>query len=96
MSYRDTKRQRVTFNCPCSEHSTDIQNSLLKYLDLNWFNTKMFIVADEKRQSEYDKKMKYSAFEHFAKDKRVGFFSYDSLLKLYNNLSEKNKLNLTI
>lgn len=78
------------------EHSTDIQNSLLKYLDLNWFNTKMFIVADDKRHDEFDKKMRYSAFEAFKKDKRVEFLSYASLLKLYDHLSEETKLNLAI
>jgi tetratricopeptide (TPR) repeat protein len=34
------------------EHSTDIQNSLMKYYDLQDFYTRMFIVADEKRYEE--------------------------------------------
>lgn len=64
------------------EHSTDIQNSLLKYFDLRDFSARMVIVADSKRQAEYNKKIGFSAFAAI-KD-RVHFLSYDSLDKQYN------------
>ena len=35
------------------EHSTDIQNSLLKFIELQDFNTNFFIVADKARRNEY-------------------------------------------
>lgn len=44
------------------EHSTDIQNSLLKFNDLRPFDTRMVIVADKKRFAEFNRKMSYSAF----------------------------------
>lgn len=66
------------------EHSTDIQNSLMKYYDLQDFYTRMFIVADEKRHEEYDKKLSYSSFSKMKQNKRVSFLSYDDLEKQYN------------
>lgn len=44
------------------EHSTDIQNSLLKFEDLIDFSVRMFIVADAVRKDEYQKKLNYDAF----------------------------------
>lgn len=59
------------------EHSTDIQNSLLKYVDLQDFNVRMVIVADEKRHQEFEKKLVETAFSDIAK--RVKFLNYNSL-----------------
>ena len=55
------------------EHSTDIQNSLLKFNDLQNFYTRMVIVADEARKAEFDAKMKYVSFDHLAGKARVEF-----------------------
>lgn len=66
------------------EHSTDIQNSLLKFNDLTDFHARMFIVASERRKAEYEKKIAYSSFEHLTKEKRVQFLSYESLEKQYS------------
>lgn len=74
------------------EHSTDIQNSLLKYADLIDFNTKMFIVADERRKAEYEKKMNYTSFSYLRVSKRVEFLSYSKLEKQYNIAVEKASL----
>ncbi len=75
---------------PCSffeiEHSTDIQNSLLKFCDLQDFFCKMFIVADEKRETEFKNKMGYEAFNSLRRDERVKFLSYGSLNKQYNSI----------
>jgi len=74
------------------EHSTDIQNSLLKFFDLQDFYSKMFIVADNRRMNEFVKKLHYGAFKELVKNKRVGFLSYDSLNKLYRQTIESSKI----
>ena len=45
------------------EHSTDIQNSLLKFNDLQDFSSRMFVVADKKRKSEFETKLNYAGLE---------------------------------
>ncbi|HEY5124697.1 MAG TPA: hypothetical protein VIK14_13280 [Ignavibacteria bacterium] len=69
------------------EHSTDIQNSLLKYNDLQDFNSRMIIIADIKRKSEYENKIKYSAFTSISK--RVIFLDYESLYRQYEIILEQ-------
>lgn len=76
------------------EHSTDIQNSLLKYYDLRDFSARMVIVADAKRLPEYNKKLGYSAFAAI-KD-RVKFLSYDSLDKQYNQELQKTQFDFVL
>jgi len=66
------------------EHTTDIQNSLLKYNDLSAFSVHMIIVADKKRKSEFENKLSYSAFS-MIRD-RVEFLDYESLEKQYEML----------
>jgi hypothetical protein len=39
------------------EHSTDIQNSLLKFAELQDFNSRFTIVADIVRKREYEAKL---------------------------------------
>jgi short-subunit dehydrogenase involved in D-alanine esterification of teichoic acids len=39
------------------EHSTDFQNSLIKFSDLQDFYTRMIIVADDNRKREFMQKM---------------------------------------
>lgn len=68
------------------EHSTDIQNSLLKFSDLQDFNCRMFIVANGKRVEEFQKKMQYSAFDSLTHPFcRVNFLDYEALVKQYEN-----------
>jgi hypothetical protein len=66
------------------EHSTDIFNSLLKFNELQDFNTRMLIVADGNRKKEYENKIKFSAFKEI--NNRVKFLDYESLIKQYENL----------
>ena len=73
------------------EHSTDIQNSLLKFDDLIDFSARMFIVADSVRKHEYEKKIRYSAFTDLIKNNRVEFLSYNELEKYYTIEIEKQK-----
>lgn len=78
------------------EHSTDIQNSLLKFMELQDFNTSFFVVANNARKAEYRTKLAYSAFEPIAK--RVKFMDYDQLsewhTKTYEISSLEHKLSL--
>ena len=78
------------------EHSTDIQNSLMKFYDLQDFYTRMFIVADEKRHEEYDKKMSYNSFSKMKNDKRVAFLSYDELERQYRQTIELQSIHTVI
>jgi len=76
------------------EHSTDIQNSLLKFNDLQDFHVNMLIVADKKRGDEYKQKIKYSSFKDI--NKRVKFLAYDSLAKQYEFYLEKINFEVTL
>lgn len=78
------------------EHSTDIQNSLTKFYDLQDFYTKMFIVADEKRHEEYNKKLGYTSFSKMKQDKRVEFLSYDELERQYRQTIELQNIHTRI
>ncbi|MCC8114695.1 MAG: hypothetical protein LIP03_12055 [Bacteroidales bacterium] len=78
------------------EHSTDIYNSLLKFVDLQDFYVKMFIVADEKRHNEFEQKMGWAAFKDLKDEKRVTFLSYDKLKALYDLEVKKAELSLGI
>jgi len=71
------------------EHSTDIQNSLLKFLDLLDFNSRMFIVADASRKESFCEKLGFEAFQKLRAEKgRVQFLSYGELEKWYNQAIE--------
>ncbi len=74
------------------EHSTDIQNSLLKFNDLKDFSARMVIVADEKRHAEFGSKMNYIAFNVLRENKRVAFLSYESLDKQYEQELQKQQM----
>ncbi len=63
------------------EHSTDIQNSLLKFHDLQDFYARMVIVADEHRRAEFEQKIRLSALD--AIKSRVNFLGYSLLVKQY-------------
>ena len=76
------------------EHSTDIQNSLLKYADLRDFSAKKYIVADEKRKAEFDDKLKYTSFDDIRN--QVEFLSYKELVKQYEHYFEKSTLKTLI
>lgn len=78
------------------EHSTDIQNSLLKYNDLQDFYVRMVIVADEKRHQEFLKKMGYAAFAGLNRNKRINFLSYESLDKQYEQELQKQQLDFIL
>lgn len=76
------------------EHSTDIQNSLLKFTELQDFNCWFTIVADKVRKKEYETKLSQVAFD--SNRTRVDFLSYDNLetfyTKAYEYFTLKNNL----
>jgi hypothetical protein len=71
------------------EASTDIQNSLLKFNDLQDFHARMFIVSNVVRQKEFENKLKYTSFQDIAK--RVDFLTYDSLVEQYERTVASSK-----
>lgn len=78
------------------EHSTDIQNLLLKFNDLQDFYARMVIVADERRRAEYEAKMHYHAFDELRRNKRVTFLSYKMLVKRYEMELDKQAFDLIL
>ena len=74
------------------EHSTDIYNSLLKYVEFQDFRTNFYIVADNQRRAEFESKISQSAFAPIKPF--VKFWNYDSVVDLHakataNNLAER-------
>jgi hypothetical protein len=63
------------------EYSTDFQNSLIKFSDLQDFSTRMIIVTDDNRKREFLQKIQSSIFAEVSK--RVDFLGYESLVKQY-------------
>ncbi|MBE7410454.1 MAG: hypothetical protein L6Q54_10695 [Leptospiraceae bacterium] len=78
------------------EHSSDIQNSLLKFNDLQDFNSRMIIVADRMRKIDYTSKIKYSSFNDLSKYNRVTFLDYDTLIKQYENIIEQKAFEILL
>ena len=76
------------------EHSTDIQNSLLKFVELQDYNANFFIVADKVRKEEYAEKLALNAFVSIKP--RVQFMDYDKLsgwhTKTFEIVSVENNL----
>lgn len=67
------------------EHSTDIQNSLLKFLEFQDFRIRFFIVADAVRQQEFVGKLAYAAFAPLRS--QVRFLDYDTLAEWHTKMS---------
>lgn len=76
------------------EHSTDIQRSLSKFVDLQDYNANFFIVADKVRKAEYAGKLAFNAFTSIKS--RVQFMDYDKLsdwhTKTFEIVSIENNL----
>ena len=72
------------------ESTTDIQDSLLKFNDLQDFSARMIIVADEHRKTEFQSKLAYTSFKDLRENKRVVFLDYNSLIKQYEYILQKN------
>jgi len=74
------------------EHSTPMQNSLLKFVELQDFYVEFFIVSDSVRRREYEHKILLNAFTLI--QKRVKFLSYDKLSEWHTKTFELTSLEL--
>jgi len=72
------------------EHSTDMRDALLKFVELQDFYTDFFIVADEVRKTHFERSIAFEAFKPI--QKRVKFLSYESLTTLYEKSVELDLL----
>jgi hypothetical protein len=70
------------------EHSTDIYNSLLKFVELQDFRTNFYIVADSQRQAEFDSKISLNAFAPIKSF--IKFWNYDSVLDIHAKVAASN------
>ncbi len=68
------------------EHSTNIHSSLLKFLELQDFNTKFNIVADKVREREFIDKINSVAYSPIRN--RVNFLDYESLSVYHSKVFE--------
>jgi len=68
------------------EHSTEFKNSLVKFVELQDFNTEFRIVADRLRERQYRTCIELNAFKAIAH--RVKFLSYDVLAELHTKTVE--------
>lgn len=73
------------------EHSTDIQNSVTKFCDLQDYHSRFFIVAPENRHSQFDKVMERTAFRTIKG--RVLFSSYEDVSDQYTSMCKLQSLN---
>ena len=78
--------RKMPTSCFEVEHSTDISNSLLKFVELQDFHARFFIIADIRRQAEFAAKTKYAAFSTVSD--RIKFISYDDLSDWHAKTSE--------
>ena len=67
------------------EHSTDIYNSLLKFVEFQDFRISFYIVADSLRRAEFENKISQSAFTPIKSF--VKFWDYDAVSELHTKIS---------
>ncbi len=72
------------------EHSTDFQNSILKFYDLQDFYSKFYIVSAIERKREFENKINHRAFKEI-KD-RVNFINYEFISNLHAKSFELYKI----
>jgi len=68
------------------EHSTAMSGSLMKFVELQDFNTNFYIVADELRRKEFHAKLAMEAFR--AVSARVDFWTYEEVAELHSKTAE--------
>jgi ASC-1-like (ASCH) protein len=66
------------------EHSTDMKNSLIKFVELQDFRTNMVIVAQAKRKRLFQDALSLNAFQQIKK--YVRFLSYEQLSDYHSHL----------
>lgn len=76
------------------EHSTDMKNSLVKFVELQDFRTDMVIVSDKSRLKQYELTLSMNAFKSI-KD-FVRFWSYQQLSQLHSKSFELKAIQDTL
>jgi hypothetical protein len=71
------------------EHSTDMLNSLTKFVELVEFQTHFYIVADATRRAEYQQKIQREAFQMIRQ--RTKFLDYEQVSVLHENIAKKSQ-----
>lgn len=72
------------------EHSTDIQNSVTKFCDLQDFNSRFLIVAPQNRREQFEKVMSRTAFKDVKN--RVRFQAYEDVIKQYDLMCQTTNI----
>jgi hypothetical protein len=72
------------------EFSTDFQNSLHKFLDLQDYYANFVIVADETRKRQFEKRISQSGFGPIRD--RVDFFNFDKVSQLHAATEQTDEL----
>ena len=72
------------------EHTTDIQNSLLKFNDLQDFYSKFYILSAIERKREFEQKITYTSFKDIRD--RVSFIDYEFVVNLHTKSFELLKI----
>lgn len=67
------------------EHSTDISNSLGKFMDLQDFYAEFTVAAPNAREAEFSKKKALTAYKPL--EKRGKFWGYDSVAKAHSHFA---------
>lgn len=83
-------RRKMPYSFFEIEHSTDIQNSLLKFNDLQDFCSNFYIVGDVRRKMEFERKINFSAFSEITD--RVNFIDYEYISNLHSKTYALNSL----
>jgi hypothetical protein len=73
------------------EHSTDIKNSLSKFVELQDLYSKFYIVANIVREQEFIDKLNMTSFKDIRE--RVKFLNYDNLSSIHSKTFELHNIN---
>jgi hypothetical protein len=69
------------------EHTTNIYNSLVKFVELQDFYSKFYIIADKRREKEFNQKYESIAFSTMKKERRVEFIDYEEISNLHTKIT---------
>jgi hypothetical protein len=76
------------------EHSTDIQNSLMKFFELQDYSASFHIIAAESRRKQFEDIMNRSIFSPIKE--RVAFANYDDISAQHSKMFELSQIKKVI
>jgi hypothetical protein len=76
------------------EHSTDIQNSLTKFFELQDYFAQFCIIAPESRKNQFEDIMNRTLFKPIRK--RIGFVDYESIAMQHSKMFELSQIKQVI